>query len=90
MILLLLLILPLLEDEKRPSKHVGKLEWMTSIADSTSKPARNARPPPATDVSRKLSLSGSSKHIFGGLGVHLFAIIVYSKTTPPTRSVHGL
>lgn len=46
MILLLLLILPLLEDEKWPSRPLGKVEWMTNITDGTSKPGRYARPPP--------------------------------------------
>lgn len=71
MILLLVLILPLLEDKKRPSRPLGKVEWMTNTTDGTSKPGRYARPPPATDVSQNQSLSGSSKHYCGGLGVHL-------------------
>ena len=49
MIFILILILPLLEDEKRPSRPLGKVEWMTELCDSTSKFGRYARPPPATD-----------------------------------------
>ena len=71
MILLLLLILPLLEDKKRPSRPLAKVEWMTELCDSTSKLGHVTRPPPASDVSQNQSLSGSSKHYCGGLGVHL-------------------
>lgn len=85
MIFILILILPLMEDEKWPSKHVCETEWMTSIADSTSKPRRNARPPPATDALRNQSLLGSSKHHSGGLGVNRYTYILYSIITPPTR-----
>lgn len=46
MIFILILILPLLEDAKRPSKHVCETEWMANISDSTSKLGRYARPPP--------------------------------------------
>ena len=69
MILLLLLILPLLEDKKRPSRPLGKVEWMTNTTDGTSKPGRYARPPPANDVSQNQSLSGSF-NTTGGLGVN--------------------
>lgn len=85
MIFILILILPLLEDEKRSSRPLAKVEWMTELCDSTSKFGRYARPPPATDVLRNQSLSGSSKHYCGGLGVHLIASTVYSKITPPNR-----
>lgn len=47
MILLLLLILPLLEDEKRSSRPLAKVEWMTSISDCTSNIGRVVRPPPS-------------------------------------------
>ena len=70
MILLLLLILPLSEEDNRLPKHVAKPEWTATIPDDTSKQGSNARPPPATDALRNQSLLGSSKHISGGLGVH--------------------
>ena len=46
MIFILILILPLLEDEKRSSRPLAKVEWMTELCDSTSKFGRYARPPP--------------------------------------------
>ena len=85
MILLLVLILPLLEDKKRPSRPLAKVEWMTELCDSTSKFGRYARPPPATDALRNQSLLGSSKHHSGGLGVNRYTYILYSIITPPTR-----
>lgn len=85
MVLLFMLILPLVEDEKRSSRPLAKVEWMTELCDSTSKFGRYARPPPATDVSQKQSLSGSSKHHSGGLGVNRYTYILYSIITPPTR-----
>ena len=85
MILLLLLILPLSEEDNRLSKHVAKPEWTATISDDTSKQGSYARPPPATDVSQNQSLSGSSKHHSGGLGVNRYTYILYSIITPPTR-----
>lgn len=46
MILLLVLILPHQEDEKRSSRPLAKVEWMTATDDSTSNIRRYARPPP--------------------------------------------
>ena len=78
MIFLLLLILPLLEDEKRPSKPLGKVEWMTSIADSTSKLARHARPPPGKRCFAKSEPVRLFKTHSGGLGVYCFTSLLYS------------
>ena len=78
MVLLLMLILPLLEDEKRPSRPLGKVEWMTSIADSTSKPARHARPPPGKRCFAKSEPVRLFKTHFRRLGsppYHIYSVL---------------
>ena len=47
MILLLVLILPLSEEDNRLPKHVAKPEWTATISDDTPKQGSYARPPPS-------------------------------------------
>ena len=47
-LLLLVLILPLSEEDNRLPKHVAKPEWTATISDDTSNIGCFARPPPAS------------------------------------------
>lgn len=85
MVLLLILILPLLEDEKRPSKHVCETEWMTNISDCTSNIGRFARPPPASMLCEIRACQALQNIIPEAWESIESSITVYSKTTPPTR-----
>ena len=78
MVLLLLLILPLSEEDNRLPKHVAKPEWTATISDDTSKQGSNARPPPATDVLRKsepVRLFTTSHRRLGSPPYHIYSVL---------------
>lgn len=90
MILLLLLILPLLEDEKRPSRPLAKVEWMTSITDCTSNTVHLARPPPGKRCFAIRACQALQNIIPEAWESIYLTTTVYSKIMPPTRRKSGL